>query len=219
MSGRWLRLRRAAWLAAATHAVAGLALLLVLRHGLDTNPSLEARARFVAEHGAQWTSAWLTWNAAALSILYFCVAFAAAHWSEHDTTTLALAVAVCTAAVACDLAAESILMGLLPGLTSDAAGFLLWSRSAVLLTGYVANGLYTLATLLLVWATRRAHPPLAVAAGLATAAAGVALSAAALAGSVAGMFWSNAVLLPSLLVWLAAVARHASRRARAGEAA
>lgn len=159
------------------------------------------------------------------------MAFAAAHWAEHDTTALALAVAVCTAAVACDLAAESILMGVVVDLArptldelsraAPGAGsrFLLWQRSAVTLTGYVANGLYTLATLLLVWTTRRAHPPLAVAAGLATVAAGVVLSAAALAGSVAGMFWSNALLLPSLLVWLAAVASYASRRARAGEAA
>jgi hypothetical protein len=32
---------------------------------------------------------------------------------------------------------------------------------------------------------------------------GISLSLAALADSAAGMFWTNVVLLPSILVWLA----------------
>lgn len=218
MSERWVGLSRAAWLATATHLAAGLAMLLVLRQGLETNPSLEARGRFIADHTALWTAAWLTWNAAALSILYFCVAFAGAHKTEANQTTLAFAVALCTAGMACDLSAESIEMGMLPGLAGDTGRFLLWHRSAVLLTGYVANGLYTAAILVLWWITRSAYGRLEVAVGLLLCLAGLALSCAALAGSVSGMFWSNAVLLPSLLVWLAAVARDASRRARAGQA-
>jgi hypothetical protein len=211
----WARLCRAAWIAVATHALAGLAMLLVLQQGLETNPDLDARLRFLAEQRAAWIAAWLTWNAAALSILYFCVAFASAHRSEANQTALAFAVALCSAAIACDLGAESILMGLLPELAGDRGRFLVWERAAVLLSGYVANGLYTVAIGTLWWSTRKAYASTALAAGLLTCLAGLTLSAAALAGSVSGMFWSNAVLLPGLLVWLAAVGRDAWRRASA----
>jgi hypothetical protein len=225
VSEAWPRLRAAAWLAVAAHTAAGLVMLLVLARGLETAPSLEARLRFVAEHAAAWTAGWLVWNAAALSILYYCVRFAAAH-AERPAT--AFAVALCAAAVACDLAAQSVFMGVLPALAGpallevrggagrDAALFLLWHRSAVVLTGYVANGLYTGATLVLCWTTRRAYPPATVAAGLLTCVAGVALSAAALVESVAGMYWANVALLPSLLVWLAGVALQAGANSRAG---
>lgn len=231
MSGPWVRLSGAAWLAAFTHVLAGLALLLVLRHGLETTPSLEARLRFIAEHQALWTAGWLTWNAAALSILYFCVAFAAAHSADRERAPFWFAVALCAAAVACDLGAESVFMGVLVelarpsldelsrGAPGAASRFLLWQRSAVMLTGYMANGLYTGAILVLWWITRSDYRRLEVAAGLVLCLAGLALSAAALAGSVGGMFWANVVLLPSLVVWLIAIARHASRRSRAGATA
>jgi hypothetical protein len=220
----WSRLRRAAWLAAAAHAAAGVVMLLVLGRGLETAPNLESRLRFIAENSPAWTAGWLVWNAAALSILYYCVCFAAAHAERGEVT---FAVALCSAAVACDLAAQSVFMGVLPqlarpaldevlggGAGRDAALFLLWHRGAVALTGYVANGLYTCATLLLCWTTRREYPPATVAAGLLTCAGGVALSVAALAESVAGMFWANVLLMPSLIGWLLAVGREAARRAR-----
>jgi hypothetical protein len=210
----WSRLARAAWIAVATHALAGLAMLLVLRQGLETNPDLDARLRFVAEHRAAWIGAWLVWNAAAVSILYFCVAFAAAHRGDAHHAGLSFGVALCGAAIACDLGAESILMGLLPYLAADRGTFVVWERAAILLTGYVANGLYTGAILTLVVASRRAYAVHATAVGLLMAAAGIALSAAALLGSVSGMFWTNAVLLPSLLLWLALVARDAAQRER-----
>ncbi len=216
----WSRLGRAAWLAAAAHAAAGLVMLLVLGRGLETAPNLESRLRFLAENEAAWTAGWLVWNAAALSILYYCVCFAAAH---AESGPMAFAVALCCAAVACDLAAQSAFMGVLPqlarpaldevlggGAGNDAALFLLWHRSAVVLTGYVANGLYTCATLVLCWTTRRAYPPVTVAAGLVTC-GGVALSAAAFAESVPGMYWANVVLLPGLIVWLVQVGRKAAR--------
>jgi hypothetical protein len=166
VSGRWAVLARAAWVAVATHAAAGLAMLLVLRHGLETNPDLQSRLRFVAEQRAAWTLAWLVWNVAALSILYFCVVFSAAHSEGKALAPFGFAVCLCSAAVACDLAAESILMGVLPGLTTDGSAFLVWQRAAVVLTGYVANGLYTVAILTLLWLTRGAYASTVVAVGL-----------------------------------------------------
>jgi hypothetical protein len=211
----WGALRRAAWLAWATHAAAGLTMLLVLQHGLETNADVDARMRFLAEQRVAWTLAWLPWNAAALSILYFCVRFAAAHRSDANAPALQFAVALCGAAIACDLLSESLFMGLLPELTRDRAAFLLWQRAAVLLTGYVANGLYTGAIATLVFATRSAYAAHGVAVGGVVAVAGAALSVAALLGSVSGMYWTNAVLMPALLLWLAFVALDARRRERA----
>src|SRR5688572_2577835 len=83
----WRRLSRAAILSLIVHLAAGIAMLVVLRHGLETNPDLNGRLRFLTEQKAQWIAAWLVWNAAALSILYFFVAFAAVHAKENRAQT------------------------------------------------------------------------------------------------------------------------------------
>src|SRR5262249_39453844 len=116
-------------------------------------------------------------------------------------------------------------MGVLPGLAAQAlaepaqaagsgsaALFLAFHRAAVMATGYVANGLYSLAALLLVWSTRLAYPRWVVGAGLVVAGSGLLLSATALADSVRGMVWAHVVLIPSLLLWQVGVALRATRR-------
>ena len=65
----WSRLRWAAVLSLAVHFAAGLAMAIVLRHGLETNPELSSRLRFVVEHNTAWTLAWLTWHAARVCIV------------------------------------------------------------------------------------------------------------------------------------------------------
>jgi hypothetical protein len=87
--------------------------------------------------------------------------------------------------------------------------FLIVHRLAVLLSGYLANGLYSLSVLILAWATRRAYPVWVWLAGVGTGCAGFMLSVAALKDSAAGMFWTNVLLVPLLLLWLAGVARFA----------
>ena len=116
------------------------------------------------------------------------------------------------AAIAPDLAAEAIEMGVLPAIaeramqTNEAIGlFMSFHRTAVMMSGYVANGLYSISALILAWTARRAYPAWVSAAGLATGCFGIALSAAALADSAAGMFWTNVLLVPCLLLWLAGV--------------
>lgn len=197
-------LRRAAWTAFAAHLLAGIAMAVILRHGLDTNPDLAARMRFISEHRVLWVSAWLAWNAAALSILWFYVSFAGVYGAPG------IAVPLAVAAVAADLGAEAIEMGLLPALSSP-EDFLAWHRACVMLTGYLANGLYTLVAVLLAWGARRTHPAWVSAFAAGVGVFGLWLSLAALAGSVPGMLWSNAGLLPCLLGWLAGVATRAKR--------
>jgi hypothetical protein len=107
-------------------------------------------------------------------------------------------------------------MFVLPGLADvgNATAFLVCHRAAVVLTGFLANGLYTASALLLVWTSRSAYPRWIQAAGLGVVAGGAILSAAAWADSAAGMLLANVVLVPCLLAWLARVAISASQHGR-----
>jgi hypothetical protein len=205
----WSQLSRGAWLAFTVHLIAGVAMALILRHGLETNADLPDRLDFVARHRLAWTAGWLTWTAAGATILNFYARFAAAHRSRGiSPSPLKAAVMLTIVAVAADWAAQAIEIFVLPGLaaTGSAAAFLGWHRTAVILTGFLANGLYTVSALLLVWASRHGYPGWITAAGLGVVASGIALSAAAWAGSVDGMLFANVMLVPCLLTWLAGVA-------------
>jgi hypothetical protein len=212
----WSRLSRAAWLAFAVHLVAGLAMALILRHGLETNADLTGRLRFVAQHRPLWTAGWLSWTVAAVTILNFYARFAAAHRSRGASPApLTTAVLLTTVAVAADWSAQAIEMLVLPGLarSANATGFLLWHRYAVVLTGFLANGLYTISALLLVWVSRRAYPRWVRVTGFGVVVGGSILSSAAWADCAAGMLFANVVLVPCLLVWLAGVAVSATLQA------
>jgi hypothetical protein len=220
----WGRLSLAAWIALGAHLAAGLATAFILRPGLETNPDLPSRLRYIADNEALWIAGWLVWNAAALSILYFYACFVAAHdGGQPESLVLRLGLLLSVAGIVPDLTAEAIEMGLLPRLaeqaldeksSSNAALFLAVHRGAVMATGYVANGLYSLSALLLVWSTRGSYTKWIVGSGLIVAAAGLFLSAAVLADSVQGMVAAHFVLVPALLLWQAGVALDAARRAR-----
>jgi len=152
---------------------------------------------------------WLSWTVAAVTILNFYARFAAAHLARGvSPAPLQAAVLLTIVAVAADWAAQTVEMFVLPGLAhaANAADFLVWHRAAVVLTGFLANGLYTVSALLLVWASRRAYPRWIQVAGFGVVAGGAILSAAAWADSATGMLFANVVLVPCLLVWLAGVA-------------
>jgi hypothetical protein len=210
---RWSRLSRAAWLAFAAHLTAGLAMALILRHGLETNADLADRLRFVAQRRFLWTAGWITWTVAALTILNFYARFAEAHRSRGvSPAPLRTAVLLTVAAIVADWTAQAFEMLVLPGLAhaGNATGFLAWHRAAVLLTGFLANGLYTVSALLLVWTSRRVYSRWIQIAGLGVVAGGSILSAMAWADSAAGMLFANVLLVPCLLVWLAGVAASAT---------
>lgn len=214
MNESWRRLRDACVIAAAVHLVAGLAMALVLRHGLQSNPDLADRMRFLVERRGLWTAAWLSWNAAALSILWFFACVAEARPCALTRFALALA----AAGVAGDLSAETIEMALAPTLAAAgrASELLTADRAAVLLTGTLANGLYTAASLAALAALWKDSTTLVRAAGVVVGLSGVWLSAAALADSTWGMLASNVLLVPAILAWQLGLARDAHRRALAG---
>ena len=206
--------KKTATIAFCLHVLAGMAMAVVLRHGLETNPDFHDRLNFLVNHSVLWTFAWLTWTAAALAILYFYAAFASAHEAgQVSKPVLRTAVLLTVAAIGPDLAAQAIEIGVLPAMANrilnantGAELFLSFHRAAVMMSGYVANGLYSLSALILAWSTRNAYPVWVYGAGLAVGCFGLILSAAALMDSANGMFWSNVLLVPSILFWLAGVA-------------
>jgi hypothetical protein len=170
---------------------------------------------FLAEQQLYWIMAWLPWNLAALTMLYFVVSFARAYRGRGlSESLLTCAVLACAVAVPLDLTAEVIEMFVLPGLAVETLLldpqprilFQTWERIATVLTACFANGLYTLSSVLLIWSTRRSFPRWIVAAGAIVGVAGFCLSAAALADSVTGMVITNIILLPAILAWQMGVA-------------
>lgn len=219
----WWQLKLASWIAFGTHLLAGLVMAVVLRQGLETNPDLAGRLAFLVERKNLWLGGWLVWNMAALSILFFYFALARAHMTDGKTPhiPLLLAVIFTIAAVPMDLAAEAIEMSILPmvaerslleisqGVSESTAvsRFLLLHRTAALLTGYLANGLYTLSAILLAWSTRHAYPRWVWGFGLGVGVSGVMLSFSALVNSSLGLVGANMALLPCLLLWQGGIAR------------
>ena len=202
-------LRRAAAIAFCIHLIAGLSMLFVLRQGLETTSELRDRLSFLIHHRTLWTLGWLSWTLAALAILYFYFIFADVHFGSWRSFAVLLTIA----ALGPDLSAQAIEIGVLPslatrGFNSNAAPelFLTLHRVAVMLSGFVANGLYSTTALILTWGAREAYPARVSIIGIAVGIFGIALSVAALVDSVAGMFWANVFLLPAILLWLAAIA-------------
>src|SRR2546422_7335852 len=62
------------------------------------------------------------------------------------------------AAIAADLSGQAIEIGVLPGLAARVDFFTAFHRTAVMMSGYVANGMYSLSALVLSWSTRRSYP-------------------------------------------------------------
>ncbi|HLH22267.1 MAG TPA: hypothetical protein VK066_07075 [Chloroflexota bacterium] len=202
---------RAAFAAAGVHVLAAGAMLVALEPGLPVAGSaLAARMAHVSERTAVWWLGWLVWHAADFALLAFYVALAA-RWGRWAPIRCRLALLLAGAGLADDLGAQVVYMAVAPRLGPEA--FVVAEAVAGVLTGYVANGLYTVAGLLLVWAGARELPCYLVALSLPVWAAGFGLSAASLVGSPDGQFWSVAVLMPAFIGWTLLMGRWLSARA------
>jgi hypothetical protein len=201
---------RAAYIAAGIHVVAAGAMLLALQPGLRVAGSvLATRQAYVSTHTSAWWLGWLVWHAADLTLLALYVALAA-RWGRRAPLRCGLALLLAGAGLADDLGAQAVYMGVAPHLGPEA--FAVAEQVAGVLTGYVANGLYTLAGLLLVWAGAREMPRYLVVASLPVWVAGLGLSVASLVGSGEGQFWSVAVLMPAFIGWTLLMGRWLSAR-------
>src|SRR5262249_34125258 len=99
-------------------------------------PGLLGDRAWIAAHRPGWIAGWLLWQAAAIALLAFYVALSM-RWRERAPIRTRLAPLVAAAGLAADLGAETMLM-------VDPATF----RIAQALTGYLGNGLYTVAGIL-----------------------------------------------------------------------
>ena len=203
------RLSLVAFTAAGVNLAAGLVMLTILRPGLPGQQALADRIAYVSEHTTAWRLGWAVWNAAAITLVGLFVALAYL-WRGRAPVASRLALLCAAAGLAADLAAEALLMGVEPGLGPD--DFAVVERASLVLTGYVGNGLYTVAGIILTWTGRRELPRPLVVLAVAVWGAGLWLSVATMVGSTAGQFASTALLLPLFVAWAGLVGRWLSRR-------
>jgi hypothetical protein len=187
-----------AWLAAATHVIASLAMLLLLRRGLP-GFSIEDRLAYITSHRVAWTIGWMSWQVAAISLIAFYAVLARRFGGIASITAMALAVA----GISIDLACETRYIGVMPELRG--AAFAMLDRELEVLIGYAANGLYTVAMLLLVIAGRRELPRAALVLAVPVLLSGFALAAASLAHDARLEFITTAVLFPLFTLWIVLV--------------
>lgn len=191
---------RVAWFAAAAHFVAAAAMLLFLREGLPGFPE-QQRLEYMSSRPLTWAAGWVLWHVAAISLIALYVALALRFRGVLPMT----AVAVATAGLALDITCEAKYIGILPHLRGEA--FTRLDRELEVLIGYAANGLYTVAFVLVVLAGWRVLPKLALVMSGPVAGSGVALALASLRHDPRLQTITSALLFVSLILWMVVVAR------------
>lgn len=192
----------APWICAILNAAAAVAMLFALCGGTEAVSSTTQRATHIAGHALLWRAGWAVWMLAAISLVAF-FAWWGAWISSHRLALVALAVAL--AGLVCDLFSESLLIGWLPDRIDTVAPL------ASLLAGGAANGLYSVAGLLLTLCTPALRGALRASAW-AVWASGFALTIFTVSGSVLGMVISTAALMTLLCPWVAAFGWQLTRK-------
>jgi hypothetical protein len=187
-----------AWLAATTHTVASFAMVLLLRRGLPGFAD-EERLAYMASHRAAWMFGWMVWQVAAVSLIAFYGVLAMRFRGVLSIAAMGAA----TAGLAIDFICEARYMGVLPEL--QGAAFTALDRELEVLIGYAANGLYTVALVLLVVAGWRELPKTALALAGPVAASGFALALASLAHNARLELITSAILFPLFTLWIVVV--------------
>ena len=225
--GTWLGKRLmvlAPWLCAITHALAFIALPMLLRQGMLSEPGAAARGAYIAENSIAWTFGWSAWMLAAMTLVGFYAwwgsllvdqPFQPDDGNMHDArrqagkpdlrSTVAIAAVIITAiGLVFDFSGEGLSILLLveraSTFTENPAAFVSAERSFTLLSAGAANGLYTLGGVLLTLATPDL-PGSIRAAMWATWIAGIAMTIAGILNHVVGMVASTIALFPLLIAW------------------
>ena len=176
---------------AALHLAAGVAMLVLLQPGTEIVSEISQRTAYISAHPFAWRIGWGIWIAAASSLLGLF-----AWWGARlPRASLGLA-AFCVAACgfACDIFGESLYIGWLPGKISTL------SPIATFLTGAVANGLYTIAGIILTLGTPALKGwPLTWT--WAIWISGASLTTFTLAGTPIGIVLSTTVLFTLFIPW------------------
>lgn len=181
----WLR-RHVHQLCAASHLAAAIGTVLLLRGGSEAEPDPVRRAVYVMENSWAWRGGWILWMIAALTLIAFYAKWGS--WIPNRAIGFG-AFVVAVPGLFCDFFGESLLI-------SSRA-----DRLASLLMGGAANGLYTLAGILLTVATPGLRGWLR-ALSWAVWASGVALTVFTVAGWPAGSVTASAILMVLFIPWV-----------------
>jgi hypothetical protein len=201
-------LQRAAFFAAAANLVAAIGMAVVLRPGLPGLGSLQAdRLTYITQNTAPWRVGWLLWNVAALSLILLFVALRSA--TAPGSALARFALLGGAAGLAADLAAETLMMGVEP--TLSPGSFAPWEHAAVLLTGYLGNGLYALCGALLT-ASWRGIPTAICRVSVPLWCAGGVLSAVTLLDLPDAVAGATAAVMALFVVWSVMVGIWARRQ-------
>ncbi|OFW25608.1 MAG: hypothetical protein A3G21_05590 [Acidobacteria bacterium RIFCSPLOWO2_12_FULL_66_21] len=132
--------RSAPYVCAVVNLAALVAMATALRAGTEMVPAASDRIAYVLAHPVTWRAGWALWMAAAVSLVAFY-----AWWADYveERAWALAALAIATVGLAGDLAGEALLIGWVPRDYQRVAPL------ATLLTGAVANGLYTVAGIIL----------------------------------------------------------------------
>lgn len=194
-------LRALAWINVATH-LAGLAFAAAaIRPGTPAVPAAE-RAAYLAAQPLGWTLGWVTWMACALALVAFLAVVAAI----RPSAAAQVAVALAAAGAAVDLICDAVYITLLPDLAIAGATplFLAAERALAVAGQVVANGLYSIAVLLVTLEVGRRNR-LALVLGAATFAAGMALAGAGFSGDPTALAVSAGATILSFAGWTLAM--------------
>lgn len=172
---------------AIANAVAAIALATVLAPATPLAADPAERVSYVREHLLVWRIGWGTWMVAALTLLWFYV------WWRGHVGGPRTAVAVAATGLVFDISSELLLMVSAPDRYLDVAPL------AYLMTGAIANGLYTVAGIVLTLATPLSAVERVWAAFLWSA--GVALSLGALADEPLVIAIATVVLFALFVPW------------------
>jgi hypothetical protein len=190
----------------AVHLVGLLVAALFLRPGSPTAPLAE-RMNFLAAHPIGWSAAWCVWIGCMILMVSFT--FVAARCLEAEPLAR-LAVIVAVAAGGFDLLGDSLFIVVLPQVAAllprNEQLFVAVERCIQTLSLVVANGLYSVATLLLTLAARSRLKRGVFVLGCVVFACGMLLALAAFTGVPwhAEAATGPTIGLYALWVWLAA---------------
>ena len=197
-----------AWLNVGLHLV-GLALAIVaLRPGTPLVPAAE-RVAYLAERPLAWSMGWAAWMLCALALVAFLAVLA--HVVPESAAVLGPAVMLASAGAAVDLACDTLYIAVLPGLAAGGPTPLFFVVERALGAGgvVVANGLYTVATLLatLGLRARPAVPFPVLWLGYATFAGGMLMVTAGFTGDPQHLQLATGATILPYMAWTLGVAR------------
>jgi hypothetical protein len=198
---------------AGLHLLGLIAMALVLRPGMATQPIAFQRAIYISQHSELWTMAWSIWMLCAMSLvgMYIWWGSRLSSW-RIAMTGIALAALGCL----CDLSGESlgVLVLVERGAWAvthpiywDRPAFEVCERIITLLTAGFANAFYTIGGMVLMWQTPNLPQSLRLAMW-GTWLAGIVMTVAAFFNCVPGMIVATVVLFPLLILWMLGLSQY-----------